>query len=104
MGEVERHVAVTVVNRIQLVTFHELLHVVLHYWALGNCCVQCTCGSTLDAVSKCEDVVESLMLESVWVDIDKACAVSDACLDQFLMRETGWIDVGVVERSLDHFA
>lgn len=72
MAEIEWHVSETIINGIELMTVHECLEVVLHDWALGSGSMLGSCNITLDAVTKCENVLKSFVLESVWVDIDHA--------------------------------
>jgi hypothetical protein len=77
MRKVEWHVRETVINSIAFFAFHELLHVVLHNWALSVCCVLSSSCFSLDAVTESKNVFESLVLKSVWVDIYETRVISN---------------------------
>ena len=78
MTKVEWHVCVSVIDSVKFLAFHELLKVVLDNWALVDCSSLSSSGVNSDAVSEGEDVLESLVLESVGVHIDYSLAVGDA--------------------------
>mgnify|MGYP006866641861 CR=1 FL=1 len=75
--KVEWHVGVSIVDSIQLLSVHEPLQVVFDNWALSVGCVLSSCSLSLDSITESEDVLESLMLEGVWVHINQASVVSD---------------------------
>ena len=68
--EQEWHVGVTVVDGAELSAIKECLQVVLHDWCLHMSSMLSTGSLTIDAISEGEDVVESLVLESVGTHID----------------------------------
>ena len=75
--KVEWHVGVSIVDSIQLLSVHEPLQVVFDNWALSVGSVLSSCCLSLDSITESEDVLESLMLEGVWVHINQASVVSD---------------------------
>lgn len=70
--KVEWHVCESIVDRIALFSLEELLQIVLHDWALSVGGMLGSCDLSLDAISKGENVLKSLVLESVWVHIDES--------------------------------
>lgn len=72
MAEIEWHVGVAVVNSTQLLALQEGLHVVLHNWCLCVGSVLSPCDLAVNAVTKSEDIIVSLMLQSVWAHINHA--------------------------------
>lgn len=57
-------------------------------------------GLSVNTVSECENVIESLVLEGVWADIDHTVGSSDAGVDELLMGDGGWVDVDMGETVL----
>lgn len=78
MAKIEWHVCVAVIDSIQFLAFHELLDVVLDDWALVDGSSLSSGGVYSNAISEGEDVLESLVLESVWVNINDSLTVCDA--------------------------
>jgi hypothetical protein len=78
VAQVEWHECVSVIDGIQFLSFHELLQVVLDNWALVDSCSLGSSGVNTDAISKGKDVFESLVLESVRVDINNSFTVGNA--------------------------
>ena len=70
MREIEWHVSVSIINGIALLSFQELFHVMFHDWALSMGGILGSSRFSLDAISESEDVFESGVLKSVWVNID----------------------------------
>ena len=68
--EIEWHVSVSIINGIALLSFQKLFHVMFYDWALSMCSILGSSGFSLDAISESEDVFESGVLKSVWVNID----------------------------------
>jgi len=68
--EIEWHVSVSIINGIALLSFQKLFHVMFHDWALSMGSILGSSGFSLDAISESEDVFESGVLKSVWVNID----------------------------------
>jgi hypothetical protein len=64
----------------------------LYNWLLSNCSALSSGGLSSNAISKSEDILISLVLECVWVHIDKASAISDSCINKLLLRDTGRIN------------
>lgn len=71
------HKGVAVVDAVDVVALEELKHIVLDNGVLCDSGAHSTGGLETDSVTKSEDVVEALMLESVLVDVDQSLAVSD---------------------------
>lgn len=72
MTKIERHVGVTIINSIQFLTIHELLEIVLDDWSLmdGSCLGSCNVSS--NTITESENIIESLVLKSVWVNVDNS--------------------------------
>lgn len=78
MAKVKRHVLVSVVHGVQLLSIQELLHVVLDDWVLGNRSLLGSGCIEANHVSESENVFEFLALESVLVNIDRSISVSNS--------------------------
>ena len=83
--QVEWHVRVSIIDSIALFSFHELLHVVLHNWALSMGGVLGSSSLSLDAISESEDVLESRVLKSVWVHVNESGVISDSTVQKGLV-------------------
>lgn len=70
VGEVEWHVGETVIDTVELLALHEGLDVVLDNWALSEGGVLGSSGVHIDGITEGEDVVESRVLEGVWVHVN----------------------------------
>ena len=104
VGEVERHVRVSVVDAVQLLALHEVEHVVLDNWALSVGGVHGSGRLTLDGISEGEDVLESGVLESIGVYIDEAAVVGNAGFNELFVGDGGWVDVGTEEWLFNNFS
>jgi hypothetical protein len=89
VGEVEWPVSVTIIDSIQFLTFHD--------WALSVSGMLGSSGFSSNSITKSEDVLESRVLESVWVDIDKTSAVDNVSIDEFSMGFTWWVNISMSE-------
>lgn len=85
MRQVEWHVRVSIVDSVELLSFHELLQVLLHNWDLSVGGVLGSSSLSLDAISESEDVLESLMLKSVWVHVNETRVISDSTVQKGLL-------------------
>jgi hypothetical protein len=70
VAEHEWQVRVAIVDSTKLLTLKECLNVVFDNWSLNVSGVLSSCSLTVNAVTESENVVESLMLKSVWAYID----------------------------------
>ena len=100
VADQEWHVGVTVVYCTELSSVEVCLQVVLHDWSLYVSSVLGTGGLTIDAISECEDVIESLVLESVWAHINHTILSCNTCINKLLVWETGWVHVHMGEWML----
>lgn len=57
----------------------------------------------VNAITESENVFESLMLKSVLININKTSLISDACINKFFLRLTGWVDNSRLEIFLEGF-
>lgn len=97
VAEIEWHVRVSIVDTVQLLTIHELLNVVLDNWVLGMSSMLSSSGISLNAVTKSKDILESSVLESVWVDIDEASVVGNSSFNEFGVWNRWWVDIQMSE-------
>ena len=78
MTEDERHECVAVIDSVQIFTLHKLLNVVLNDWSLVDSgCLRPSCIDS-NAVSEGENVLKSLVLKGVRVNVDYALMVGNA--------------------------
>ena len=90
--EVEWHISESIIDGIALLTLEELLQVVLDNWALSVGSMLSSSDLSLDAVTEGKDVLESGMLKSVWVHINKSGVISDSTIQKSLMWDGSWVD------------
>ena len=92
--QVEWHVRESIIDSVALRARQELLDIVLDNWALSVGCVLGSSCLSLDAVSEGEDVLESGVLQSVWVHVHQPTVVGDAAVQQGLVWHRRWVDAG----------
>ena len=90
--EVEWHIGESIIHSVALFALEELLQVVLDNWALGVGSMLSSSDLSLDAVTEGEDVLESGVLESVWVHIHKSRVISDSTIQKGLVWHGSWVD------------
>ena len=95
--EVEWHIGESIIDGVAFLTLHELLQVVLDNWALGVGSMLSSSDLSLDAITEGEDVLESGMLKSVWVHINKSGVVSDSTIQKSLVWHGSWVDASGAE-------
>lgn len=92
MTKDEGHEGVSVVDSIQFLTFHELLNVLFHNWDLSSNSGLGSGSVNTDAITESKNVFESLVLESVWVNIDNTFTGSNTRLKKLLVGSGGRVD------------
>lgn len=97
VAEVEWHVRITIIDTVQFFAIHELSNVVLDDWVLGMSSMLGSSGSSLNAVTESKDILESSVLEGIWVDIDEASVVGNTSFNEFGVWLRWWVDVHVHE-------
>ena len=90
--EVEWHISESIIDGIALLTLEELLQVVLDNWALSVGSMLSSSDFSLDAVTEGKDVLESGMLKSVWVHVNKSGVISDSTIQKSLVWDGSWVD------------
>jgi hypothetical protein len=95
--EVEWHVRITIIDTVQFFTIHELSNVVLDDGVLGMSSMLGSSGRSLNAVTESKDILESSVLEGIWVDIDEASVVGNTSFNEFGVWLRWWVDVQVHE-------
>merc|ERR1719231_396028 len=70
VAKVEWQVGISVVYSAQLSSFKVGLNVVLNNWVLNVGSVLSPSRLSINAITKCEDVIKSLVLKGVWANID----------------------------------
>jgi len=90
--EVEWHISESIIDGIALLTLEELLQVVLDNWALSVGSMLSSSDLSLDAVTEGKDVLESGMLKSVWVHVNKSGMISDSTIQKSLVWDGSWVD------------
>lgn len=90
--EVEWHISESIIDGIALLTLEELLQVVLDNWALSVGGMLSSSDLSLDAVTEGKDVLESGMLKSVWVHVNKSGMISDSTIQKSLVWDGSWVD------------
>ena len=104
MTEVEGQERVSVIDTVQFLTIHELLNVLLDNRGLVDSSSLGSGGIDTDAISESENVLITLVLKGVWVDIDDTFAVGDAGGHKLVMRLAGRINHSGEEVLLNDLA
>jgi hypothetical protein len=78
MSKVELHISVTIIDCIEIFSAHELLKILLNNWALVDGCSLGSGGVNTNAITKSENVLESLVLQGVWVNVYNTFSVSNS--------------------------
>lgn len=78
VAQVKRHELVPVVDSVQFFSVEELLDVLLHNRVLSNCTLLSSSSVETNNITESEDVLEFLVLESVFIDIDSSVSLSDS--------------------------
>jgi len=103
VAEVEWHVSISIIDTVQSFTIHELLNVMLDDGVLGMSSMLGSSGRSLNAVTEGKDILESSVLEGIWVDIDEASVVGNTSFNEFGVWLRWWVDVHVHEWMLHSF-
>ena len=90
----ERHEGVSIVDGVKLLPFQVVLQVVFDHGTLMDGCCLCPSRVGIDTVAESEYVFESLVLQSVGVNIHKALFIGDASINQFLVWLARRVDNG----------
>jgi hypothetical protein len=78
ISQVEWHEGVAIIYPIKFSTFQKGFNIMLNDWILSNSSsLGSSCVHT-NAISKSKDVFKSLMLESVWVNVNYSFLVGNA--------------------------
>lgn len=93
----EWHISVAIIYSTKLPTLEVCLHIIFHNWCLGVGGMLSSSGLTINAITKSENVGESLVLESIWANVDHTVSTRDTGVDKLLVRHTIWVDVNVRE-------
>ena len=99
--QIKREERVAVVDGIHLLAVQVLQNVVLDHWVLSLRSVVGSSQLTSNTVTERKDVFITLMLESVFVDIDESERVTKARVHDQILRLAGWVDASGEERLLD---
>ena len=102
--EIGRHVLVTIVDSVALLTLEELENVILNDRVLADGTSVGSGGLARDAVTNGEDILKAVMLESVAVNIDHTLAVAHTRGKEELVLTARWVDIGANEVLFDRFA
>lgn len=99
--KVKREESVAVVDCIHLLTVKVLQNIVLNHWILGLSSVVGSRQFTSDAVSERKDVLITIVLEGVFVDVNESERVSKARVHDQILGLAGRVDASSEERLLN---
>lgn len=97
----QRHEGVSVVDGVGVLTIHKLKKVVLDNRVLGHSGILGRGSTSGSAVTEGEDVLESLVLKSVLVNINKTLIVKKTSAQEFLLGIARRVNVGREEVLLN---
>jgi hypothetical protein len=92
MAEIEGQESVTIIDTIKFTTLQELPDVVLNNWSLVDGGSLSSGGIDTNAVTEGKDVLEALVLKSVWININNTLIIGDLRVEQLLVRLARRID------------
>lgn len=101
--KIGRHVLVSIIDSVAFLTLEVLKNVMLYDGVLMDGASVGTGGLAGDAVTNGEDVLKTVMLEGVAVNIDHALVVANTGVKEELVLTARWVDVGANEVLLDRF-
>jgi len=78
--------------------------IVLDNRVLSLSCILSSRQVAADAVTECKDVLVLFVLQGVFVNIHKSEIVSEARVDDELLRLAGWVDASSEEGLLNDLA
>jgi hypothetical protein len=84
--EVEGKEGISVIDTVQFLTIHELLNILLDNRGLVDSSSLGSGGINTNAISECEDVLITLVLEGIWVNIDDTIGIGNARGNKLIMR------------------
>ena len=84
--KVERKEGISIIDTVQFLTIHELLNILLDNRGLVDSSSLGSGGVDTNAISECEDVLITLVLEGVWVNIYDTIGIGNARGNKLLMR------------------
>jgi len=90
-------VRVSIIDSIRILSIHESQNVVFDDWALGHSGGARSSDISSNGITERENVLESLVLKGIWVDIDQTISVSDTTVDEVLPWLTWRVEVSVIE-------
>ena len=93
----EWHIGVAIIYSTKLSTLKVCLHIMFHNWCLSVGGMLSSSGLTINAITKSENVSESLVLQSIWANVDHTVFTRDTGVDKLLVWHTSWINVNVRE-------
>ena len=89
MSKQEWHICVPIIDTIEFFSFEEVLQVMFYDWALSNCCGLSSGRVNSNTITECKDILVSLVLEGVRVDINETFSISKTAVNKFLVW-LGW--------------
>jgi len=90
-------VRVSIIDSIRILSIHESQNVVFDDWALGHSGGARSSDISSNGITEGENILESLVLKGIWVDIDQTIGVSDTTVDEVLPWLTWRVEVSVIE-------
>lgn len=97
----QRHEGVSIIDSVGVLAFHELKQVVLDNGVLGHSSILSGSGTSGSAVTESEHVLESLVLKSILVDINKTLIVEETSALKLLLRIAGRVNASREEVFLN---
>lgn len=92
--QVMGHVLVTIVDGVAVLAIKETENVLLHDRVLMDSASVCTTGLSADTITESEDILITVVLESVAVDINHTLSVTNSRVKQELVLFARWVDGG----------
>lgn len=104
VAKVEGKEGVSVIDSVQFLAIHELLNILLDNRSLVDSSSLGSSSVDSNAISEGEDVLITLVLEGVWIDINDTFGICDARRDKFLVGLARRVDTSSEEVLLDNLA
>jgi hypothetical protein len=84
--------SVSIINGIELLSFHKVFQVVLDYWFLVNSSSLGSCSVNINTITEGENILIFLVLKSEGVNTDHTSLVGKSGVNQFLLGFTGGVN------------
>ena len=104
MAHEKWEIRVSIINTINFLSVHESKNVVFDNWALSHSCCHRSSNVSSNGITESEDILKSLVLKGVWVNINQTIRSSNSSINEILPWLTWWVKVSVSKSRFNDFS